>query len=123
MKKIAMILLILIAGGFTGQVNAQKKGRAVVCFESNMDCVDCEKTLYEHLRFEKGIKDLKVNHAANTIYVEYDEKKNTEKGFAQAVEKKGYKAEKISKERYDELQSEKSGHSHDHQNEVHRKRD
>lgn len=123
MKKIAMILFIILAGGITGQADAQKKGRAVACFESDMDCINCEKTLYEHLRFEKGIKDLKVDHASNTIYVEFDEKRNTEKGFAQAIEKKGYKADKISSEKYTELISRKSGQSHDHKGEVHRKRD
>jgi periplasmic mercuric ion binding protein len=122
MKQIFILTLILLAGGITSQLSAQKKGRAVACFESNMDCVDCEKTLIEHLRFEKGVKDLKVDHASNTIFVEYDEKKNNEQGLIKAVEKKGYKADKISRERYDELLSEESKQGHQHKEEVHRKK-
>lgn len=122
MKQIIILISIVLAGSFTSQLSAQKKGRAVVCFESNMDCVDCEKTLNEYLRFEKGVKDLKVDHASNTIFVEYDEKKNNEQGLIKAVEKKGYKADKISRERYDELISEESKQGHQHKEEVHRER-
>jgi periplasmic mercuric ion binding protein len=122
MKQIVFLILIVLAGSFTSQLSAQKKGRAVVCFESDMECVDCETTLIEYLRFEKGVKDLKIDHASNTILVEFDEKKNNEQGLAKAVEKKGYKADKISRERYDELLSEKLKHGHQHNGEVHRER-
>lgn len=107
MRKLGIILLILLLGGFTNEILAQKKGRAVVCFQSNMDCSNCEQTLYEHLKFEKGVKDLKVDHVSNTIFIEYQENKNDEKGFAQAIEKKGYKAEVIDKEKFDQLTQQK----------------
>jgi len=122
MKQIIILILIVLAGSYTSELSAQKKGRAVVCFESNMDCADCEKTLNEYLRFEKGVKNLKVDHASNTIFVEYDDKKNNEQGLVKAVEKKGYKADKISRERYDELISEESKQGHQHKEEVHGER-
>lgn len=122
MKQLGIILLILILGGFSSEISAQKKGRAVVCFQSDMDCADCEKTLHEYLRFEKGVKDLKVDHASNTIFIEYVEKKNNDKGFAAAIEKKGYKAEKINKEKYEELVAHANEHGHEHSNEVHHER-
>lgn len=123
MKKLGVVLVILILGGFTSEVLAQKKGRAVACFQSNMDCVNCEQTLYEYLKFEKGVKDLKVDHVSNTIFIEYQEKKNNEKVLAEAIEKKGYKAEKISKEEYDQLVAHSKEHEHEHSQEVHRERD
>jgi periplasmic mercuric ion binding protein len=122
MKQLGIIFLILILGGNSSEISAQKKGRAVVCFQSDMDCADCEKTLHEYLRFEKGIKDLKVDHASNTIFIEYVEKKNDDKGFAAAIEKKGFKAEKISKEKYEELVAVAKKH-HEHSQEVHHERD
>ena len=122
MKQLGIIFLILMLGGYTSEISAQKKGRAVVCFQSDMDCADCEKTLHEYLRFEKGIKDLRVDHASNTIFIEYVEKKNDDKGFAVAIEKKGYKAEKISKEKYEELVT-NAKELHKHSNEVHHERD
>jgi periplasmic mercuric ion binding protein len=123
MKKLGVILLILLLGGLTSEISAQKKGRAVVCFKSDMDCANCEQTLYEYLKFEKGVKDLKVGHASNTIFIEYAEKKNNEKGFAQAIEKKGYKAEKISNEKYRELVSHAKERGHEHSHEIHRERE
>lgn len=123
MKRFAVLIIILLVGGFTSQSIAQKKGRAVVCFQSDMDCGDCEKVLYEHLKFEKGVKDLKVDHVSNTIYVEYVEKKNDEKGLAGAIEKKGYKAEKIASKKYDELMSHAKKQGHDHQSEMHKSRE
>lgn len=122
MKRLAIILLILALGGFTSEISAQKKGREVVCFQSDMDCANCEKTLFEYLKFEKGVKDLKVDHASNTIFIEYQEKKNNEKGFAEAIQSKGYKAEKISREKYDELTAHSKEHGHEHSQEVHRER-
>lgn len=117
MKKLGFVLLILILGGFTSEVLAQKKGRAVVCFQSNMDCANCEQTLHEYLKFEKGVKDLKVDHVSNTIFIEYQENKNDEKGFARAIENKGYKAEKIDQEKYAELikQAKMQGHEPSHE--------
>ena len=123
MKKLFVFMMITMMVGFATDLSAQKKGREVVCFKSNMDCGDCEKTLYDHLRFEKGIKDLKVDHASNTIFIEYKAKKNTDEGFAKAIEKKGFKAEKISKEKYKEIVAHSKKQEHNHNHEVHKERD
>ncbi len=120
MKRLVIFFLIIMLGGLSSEISAQKKGRAVVCFQSDMDCANCEETLYEYLRFEKGVKDLKVDHASNTIFIEYTEKRNDENGFAKAIEQKGFKAEKISKEKYEELIAHTKEHEHEH--EVHRER-
>lgn len=120
MKKLIFIIgLILIT---IGNLFAQKTGNKVVCFKSNMDCANCEKTITEHLKFEKGVKDLKVDHSSNTIYLEYKADKNTDEGFAKAIEKKGYKAEKISKADYDKVLKETAEKGHAHEAEVHKVR-
>ena len=120
MKKLAFILgLILIT---IGSISAQKVENKVVCFKSDMDCSMCEKALAEHLKFEKGVKDLKVDHGSNTIYIEYKEGKNSDENFAKAIEKKGYKAEKISKADYDQVLKETQEKGHIHEADVHRVR-
>ncbi len=101
---------------------AQKKGNKVVCFKSNMDCAQCEETVTEYLKFEKGVKDLKVDHASNTIFVEYKEGKNTDDKLAAAIKKKGYKAEKITKKEYEEILEDAQEHGHEHSQEVHKER-
>jgi copper chaperone CopZ len=120
MKKLTFIMgLILIT---IGSLSAQKAENKVVCFKSSMDCADCEKTLTENLKFEKGVKDLKVDHVSNTILIEYKEGKNTEDGFAKVIEKKGYIAEKISKEEYNNILKETAKKGHIHEAEIHKVR-
>jgi copper chaperone CopZ len=120
MKKLTIIMgLILIT---IGSMSAQKTENKVVCFKSDMDCSMCEKTITEHLKFEKGVKDLKVDHVSNTIMIEYKDGKNTDDGFAKAIEKKGYAAEKISKEEYDKILKETEEKGHIHEAEIHKVR-
>ena len=74
-----LIFLILALGIFTtSQLFAQKTGNNVVCFKSSMDCENCQITLTEYLKFEKGVKDLKVDLSTNTVMIEYKEGKNSD---------------------------------------------
>lgn len=120
MKNLAVILVFLL--GITLSSVAQKTENKVVCFKSDMDCANCEKTLTDNLKFEKGVKDLKVDHASNTIYVEYKEGKNSDDGIAKAIEKKGYKAEKITPEQYKEIVEHTKEEGHQHGAEEHKVR-
>ncbi|WP_045032978.1 heavy-metal-associated domain-containing protein [Draconibacterium sediminis] len=104
MKKLILLFTMAVFIGFAGnETFAQKKENKVVCFKSNMDCADCEKTVTEYLKFEKGVKDLKIDHVSNTILVEYKDGKNSDEELAAAIEKKGYKADKITKKEYEEI--------------------
>lgn len=104
MKQLVMLFMLVL--GIASISTAQKTGNKVVCFKSDMTCDHCQSTLTEHLKFEKGVKDLKIDYVSNTILIEYKDGKNTDDGFAKAIEKKGYKAEKISKEEFDKIVSE-----------------
>lgn len=118
MKKLAIILVFFFGATFVSV--AQKAENKVVCFKSNMDCADCEKTLTENLKFEKGVKDLKIDHASNTIYIEYKEGKNSDEGFAKAIEKKGYEADKITEKQYKEIVDQTKAEGHKHGAEEHK---
>lgn len=100
MKKVILVTLVFMLGLISTQTYAQKKENNIVCFKSNMHCEDCSNTLTEYLKFEKGVKDLKIDYATNTIKIEYKADKNNEEQFVKAIEKKGYKADKISPEEY-----------------------
>lgn len=113
------MLIAILVGFSTTEVLAQKKGDKIVCFKSDMDCGNCEKTVYEYLKFEKGVKDLKVDHASNTIKVKYKEGKNSDEKLAKAVAKTGYKAVKISTEEYNDIVAHTSSHGHEHSQEKH----
>jgi len=122
MKRTILITLVLFVGVAANQTFAQKTETKVVCFKSDMDCSNCERTITEHLKFEKGVKDLKVDHASNTILIEYKDGKNSDEGFAKAIEKKGYKAEKITQKQYEEIVEHTHKEGHQHGAEVHRER-
>lgn len=108
-----MILMMAVILGFSmNEATAQKKTE-VVCYKSNMDCANCESTLTEYLKFEKGVKDLKVDFVSNTIKVEYKAGKNDSEGFAKAIKKKGYVAEEITLADYKKI-TEKKEHQHEH---------
>jgi len=103
MKKIIVVFCLLLGIGLVNSVNAQKKEVKVVCFKSSMDCENCQKTITEYVKFEKGVKDLKADYVTNTIRIVYSDGKNTDENLAKAIIKKGYKAEKISEEEYNKL--------------------
>lgn len=122
MKNLITSMLALIMLAMVVPAEAQKNDNKIVCFKSDMDCANCEKTVGEYLKFEKGVKDLKVDHASNTIWVEYKEGKNTDEKLAKAIEKKGYKAEKITPEQYSEIIEKTKDEGHHHETEVHKER-
>lgn len=119
MKKILFFTLALLIGFASNPLLAQKKESKVVCFKSNMDCGKCEKKINDYLKFEKGVKALKVDHASNTILVEYKEGKNSDEKLESAIKKKGYKAVKITKEEYDKIVAHTKEHGHDHNHDKH----
>jgi periplasmic mercuric ion binding protein len=105
MKNLLRNLFVLVFIFMASITYAQKKADPVVHFKSNMHCGDCENTLFEFLRFEKGVKDLKLDHVSNTIMVVYADKRTNEETLRSAVIKKGYEAEKINEKEYAELLS------------------
>jgi copper chaperone CopZ len=115
-------MMVILVGFISTQASAQKKGNEIVCFKSSMDCEHCEKTITDYVKFEKGVKDLKVDHVSNTIKIEYKKGKNTPEGFAKAIEKKGYTAEKITLEQYNKIVAESSEKPHEHNVEIHKER-
>ena len=95
-----LIFFVSVLFVFPMNSEAQKKTDPVVYFKSNMHCDDCENVLFEHLRFEKGVKDLKLDHVSNTIKIVYTEKRTGEEILKNAVIKKGYEAETINEQEY-----------------------
>ena len=85
-----------------------------------MDCADCEQKVMNYLKFEKGVKDLKIDHVSNTIMVEYKDGKNTDKKLAEAIKKKGYTAEKITQKEYEQIVEHAQNNAHDHNHEEHK---
>lgn len=106
MKKLIQFLVCsLVIVAFAHELKAQtpKTDLVTVYFKSNMDCVDCEVTLNNYLKFEKGVKDLKVDFNSNTIKIIYKSGKNTPENLAKGIVKQGYEANLITEEEYNLL--------------------
>ena len=72
----------------------QKKSAVqTVTFSTNLRCKNCVKKVNENISFEKGVKDLKVDLAAQTITVTFDPSKTSAEKLAAAITRLGYKAE------------------------------
>lgn len=103
MKKIIKYLIFsmaIMAVALTANAQAPKSDQVTVCFKTNMDCIDCEAPLNNYLKFEKGIKDLKVDFQTNTIKVVYKTGKNTPENLVKGIKKQGYEANVITEEQY-----------------------
>ena len=93
---------------FATEIKAQepKSDLLTVYFKSNMDCQDCEVTLTNYLKFEKGVKDLKVDWKSNTIKIIYKSGKNSPENLAKSIAKKGYEAHVMTEKEYKVLMEE-----------------
>ena len=99
-KVVAVMIMAMLVSFVSNQASAQKNDVEVAYFKSNMHCVSCQNSVTEYLKFEKGVKNLKVDFATNTIMVEYKKGKNSNEKLSKAIVKKGYKAEVITAKEY-----------------------
>ena len=97
---VVVIFAMLSIQGFSqnekGKVKAKKEIKTVR-FKSDMPCQSCANTVKENIAYEKGVKDLEVSLEENIITIKYKSHKTSEEKLAKAIEKLGYKAEKIEK--------------------------
>lgn len=104
MKKIAFLLPVVILCTLSAGAEGDNSRTDTLYLKSNMHCAGCENVLFEKLRFEKGVKDLKVDHHSNTVKIVYNSKKTNADILKKAVVEKGYKAEPLSEKDYNRLQ-------------------
>jgi len=62
-----------------------------VTFNVHLHCNNCVKKVQENIAFEKGVKDLKVSLADQTVMIKYDSSKTSEQTLKAAIESLGYK--------------------------------
>ena len=77
-----------------GKKDSRKKTRTVT-FNTSIHCKNCVNKLNDNLAFEKGVKDLKISLDSKQVTITYDPSKTDEETLAKAIEKLGYKAEKV----------------------------
>jgi len=102
---IALLSVILFT---SGQVYSQNKKIATdqeVLFSVDVDCPSCQKKIESKLPYEKGVKDMKIDIKKQTIWFLYDTKKTNKENLVKALEKLGYAAKEITKDKGDKTKS------------------
>lgn len=99
MKYLIILTLFLASNSLMAQTEAvdahADKKLAHVEIQSSTVCDMCEKTIEENLIYEKGVKKVDVDLAANKIHVDYDPRKNSPEKLRAAVSKLGYMADDL----------------------------
>jgi copper chaperone CopZ len=103
MKKLIFVFILVLTASLVAQSQNGGSKTKIACFKSSMHCASCEKTVFDLLQFEKGVKEVKTDLPSNTIKVVYDERKNSPDAIAKVIENKGYKADVISEEEYKKM--------------------
>lgn len=68
----------------------------VLTTNPQMHCENCENKIKNNIRFEKGVKSIETDIAAQTVTIVYDADKTTEDAIIQAFAKINYTARKVN---------------------------
>ena len=68
----------------------------VLTTNPQMHCENCENKIKNNIRFEKGVKSIETDIAAQTVTIVYDADKTTEDAIIQAFAKINYTARKVA---------------------------
>lgn len=105
MKKLVMFFAIMI---MALTVAGKDIKTLVLTTNPQMHCADCENKIKNNIRFEKGVKSIETDIAAQTVTIVYDADKTTEDAIIQAFTKFKYTARKVAC-------GETVEHDHDHE--------
>lgn len=113
MKTKLLVLLLMIFCSIS--VFAADKTTEVFTLDHKMSS-HCEKKIMGNLRFEKGVKDLKVNLKDNTITITFSPDKTNSENIIKAFQKIGFNAQKVNSSAEEETLSPSTSNSCCHSN-------
>ena len=90
-KNIAVIALVFLLGSFTAG-----KETKTIAIKTSTVCEMCKERIERELVFEKGVKQVSVDLAANLITVTYRTDKTSPEQIRKAIAKLGYWADEVA---------------------------
>lgn len=100
MKTILASLVIVIMSIFSADcasaATASNDTVYVVTVSPAMHCVNCENKIKQNIRFEKGVKSITVDRAAQRVSIKADRRKTTMESLAEAFKKIGYQISPVA---------------------------
>ena len=122
MKKIILMAVVaMMAAAVSTAAPKAEKQIVTTVFVTDIDCEGCAKKITNTIPYERGIKNLKVEVATQSVTVTYDASKNSIEQLTKAFESikvKVFKA--LSEEEFEHhKQHNHSAHSHSHSHAGH----
>ncbi|MFT3739483.1 MAG: heavy-metal-associated domain-containing protein [Breznakibacter sp.] len=108
------MMALLSCIGLSAQKAEKGTGLTEIYLGVNMDCHSCESKLSEHLKFERGIKDLACSFESGTVYVKFKTGSNSQEKIVKSIEKLDYKVDVLTKEQYLEKARDAQEHKKPH---------
>ena len=93
MKKLVLFFAIMI---MALTVAGKDIKTLVLTTNPQMHCENCENKIKNNIRFEKGVKSIETDIAAQTVTIVYDADKTTEDAIIQAFANINYTARKVT---------------------------
>jgi copper chaperone CopZ len=93
MKKLVLFFAIMI---MALTVAGKDIKTLVLTTNPQMHCENCENKIKNNIRFEKGVKSIETDIAAQTVTIVYDADKTTEDAIIQTFAKINYTARKVT---------------------------
>ncbi len=100
-KLITAIVTALAVVCFTFSADAQDKKDSKfteVTYDVFLHCEKCQKKVESSIPYVKGVKDLKVDLKAQTVWVKFDNKKTTKESIVKELKELGFTAKEVKKE-------------------------
>ncbi len=97
-------MLGLSVGTLEARPKEHKKPKESVTFLVSMSCGRCQQRIEEHLAFEKGVTNVRVDLPQKTVHIEYQPDKTSPDKLRNSIKKLGYtvKAHPAKTEKKDE---------------------
>jgi len=96
---LSVIVLLFALSANAGLADTDKsKVQEVVFSVKEISCNKCKEKITKNLRFEKGLKSLKVNVEEKTVTIKFDSEKTSIEDLKEALKKLGYTATEVKKE-------------------------
>jgi copper chaperone CopZ len=120
MKKIIlMAVATIMAVAVSTAAPKQEKQIVTTVFVTDIDCEGCAKKITNTIPYERGIKNLKVDVATQSVTVTYDASKNSVEQLTKAFESIKVKVFKALNEQEFEHHKQHATHSHVGHNHSH----
>lgn len=116
MKKIILMAVVaMMAAAVSTAAPKAEKQIVTTVFVTDIDCEGCAKKITNTIPYERGIKNLKVEVATQSVTVTYDASKNSIEQLTKAFESikvKVFKA--LSEEEFEHHKQHNHSHGHSH---------